>query len=131
MRCVVGGVRTGDVTSVNYMPLCQYEPPYPLETFYEALEIIPITRSEFLMLAASAYDRSTSETIQEGYEEDVGILITKAKKSGVNCLMMSNFALFAEGVVAGIRMYPGVCREIRLKWNRNPNQRDEVQVLAD
>merc|ERR1712179_368080 len=48
IKIVLAGVRTGDITCLNLMPLCQadiWEQEYSKESYYEALEIIPFTRS--------------------------------------------------------------------------------------
>ena len=164
IKIVVAGVRTGDITCLNRMSLCQVgEQGYSKENYYEALEIIPFTRSlyfctgqmpvvmgmaewqeltervvvglELLVLAVeykqSGIYKSRYCNIDEGCEEKVGMLVTRAKIAVISCLIMSKFDLFIDGVWEGLRVNPGVCRVMKFVWPIYKENKDEIHRLAD
>ena len=70
-------------------------------------------------------DRAIYE-MKEGCKEEVGRLVTRAKKSSLIDIKSPNLSQFCDGIAKGLTEEGGICEEIMFYWHKI--SKDEIQI---
>jgi len=150
IRSVAPSVMCGDVTCVKFLTLDYYL--YTMDDMNEALKIVKVAKSlhvkssclpetigcwqeladtavglEQLFIVGPNPKLGGYHEFDEGVEEPVGRLVTRAKESSILNVEFSNFSLFSQAVAGGLAEEGNTCEEIRFQTI----VQEEVQKLRE
>merc|ERR1711936_1395923 len=66
-----------------------------------------------------------------GCDEEVGRLITRAKKAVLENVVFYDFDMFIQGVLQGLGEEGANCEEMSFEWYSTPNHEDKMQEMVD
>jgi len=155
LAAMAQGASAGDVTTVEELSLyCRNEEKYSMDDIDHAIQILPLVKKAWITLVnlpdsmeveqwrAAADSAANMDYISirgragvndnyVGCDEEVGRLITRAKKAVLENVVFYDFDRFIQGVLWGLGEEGAKCEEMSFEWYSTPNHEDKMQEMVD